>query len=255
MAKYRIDYKAQSTIDLTNTLVDKAQGGNVRAKNDLVEMYSEYVEFMVRRYSGKTAIKDDEDLRSSIYLGFLEGIDRYDKTRNAQFIYFCHTWMKKMVFLDANKNYNLIRLPANQESFKDQFIAKYKNKEHDSIFDEDYERFRVLALTEVHLFTEFVLPESGINTLEETIDSDTEEDDLDNSEILKMNIEKLLKKFSDKERFIIEHLFGLNDKEVYSSKKIADTLDVTKVNITFTKTRIIRLLRHHIFTDILLKGI
>ncbi|MCK5788675.1 MAG: hypothetical protein KAH32_06740 [Chlamydiia bacterium] len=255
MAEYRIDYKNLEIIKLTNELVSKAQGGDIKAKGSLITLYEEYVEFMVHKYSKKTAIKDDDDLRSSIHLGFLEGIDRYDNTRNTQFIYFCHIWMKKMIFLDSNKNYNLIRLPSNQGNFKDQFISKYKGNELDNINDIDYEKFRVLSNTEVNLFSDFIVTNSDVDPIEHLAAVEFENNEAEKLEKLKFNINKLLKKFSEKERFIIEHLFGLNGKPLYSSKKIADELNVTKVNITFTKTRVIRLLRHRIFTDVLLDGV
>jgi hypothetical protein len=49
--------------------------------------------------------------------------------------------------------------------------------------------------------------------------------------------------------------FGLNGRELLSSEEIAANLKVTKVNITFTKTRIIRMLRHSSLSNKILNGI
>jgi hypothetical protein len=48
----------------------------------------------------------------------------------------------------------------------------------------------------------------------------------------------VLANFNQKEIYIIEHLLG-SMGELLSSEEIAANLKVTKVNITFTKTRII----------------
>jgi DNA-binding CsgD family transcriptional regulator len=53
----------------------------------------------------------------------------------------------------------------------------------------------------------------------------------------------VLANFNQKEIYIIEHLLGSMER-LLSSEEIAANLKVTKVNITFTKTRIIRMLRH-----------
>jgi DNA-directed RNA polymerase specialized sigma subunit len=67
---------------------------------------------------------------------------------------------------------------------------------------------------------------------------------------IEINIQQVLANFNQKEIYIIEHLF--NGREL-SSEEIAANLKVTKVNITFTKTRIIR--RHSSLSNKILNGI
>jgi DNA-directed RNA polymerase specialized sigma subunit len=40
--------------------------------------YASYVNFMVRQYSKKTEIKEDDDLRSYVNQGLLDGIRKFD---------------------------------------------------------------------------------------------------------------------------------------------------------------------------------
>jgi DNA-directed RNA polymerase specialized sigma subunit len=54
---------------------------------------------MVRQYSKKTEIKEDDDLRSYVNQGLLDGIRKFDPKRGSKFIYFAHIWMKKNIFL------------------------------------------------------------------------------------------------------------------------------------------------------------
>mgnify|MGYP000919404571 CR=1 FL=1 len=74
-------------------------------------------------------------------------------------------------------------------------------------------------------------------------------------DVLKSNIKEVLSNFNEKEVYIIERLFGLNGTESMCSEQIAMNLGVTKVNITFTKTRIIRMLRHSSLSNKILNGI
>ena len=72
---------------------------------------------------------------------------------------------------------------------------------------------------------------------------------------LRGNINQVLEDFNEKEVYIIEHLFGLNSVERLSAEQIAKNLNVTKVNITFTKTRVIRMMRHSSLSNKLINGI
>jgi DNA-directed RNA polymerase specialized sigma subunit len=46
----------------------------------------------------KTEIKEDDDLRSYVNQGLLDGIRKFDPKRGSKF-YFAHIWMKKNIFL------------------------------------------------------------------------------------------------------------------------------------------------------------
>jgi DNA-directed RNA polymerase sigma subunit (sigma70/sigma32) len=70
---------------------------------------------MVRQYSKKTEIKEDDDLRSYVNQGLLDGIRKFDPKRGSKFIYFAHIWMKKNIFL-GEASYRFIRIPVNQKS-------------------------------------------------------------------------------------------------------------------------------------------
>jgi DNA-directed RNA polymerase specialized sigma subunit len=99
---------------LRNTGIDKsAQAGNSRSEDKLILIYASYVNFMVRQYSKKTEIKEDDDLRSYVNQGLLDGIRKFDPKRGSKFIYFAHIWMKKIYFLEAS--YRFIRIPVNQK--------------------------------------------------------------------------------------------------------------------------------------------
>lgn len=245
-------------------LIREAQSGNSRAENKLVYAYQKYVDFMVRKYSKQTEIKEDDDLRSYIHLGLLDGIRKFNPERDSRFIYFAHIWMKKNIFLGASK-YSFIRIPVNQKIFYDKFnkeITEDELKEWD-IMDEDIQRYLTIENTATHLFTDLSLvnKENGELELPEAsvFHENVKEYELKESSlsinVLKENIKEVLKEFNNKEVYIIEHLFGLNEAEKLSSEQIAKNLNVTKVNITFTKTRVIRMMRHSSLSNKLINGI
>lgn len=244
-------------------LIKVAQSGNSRAETALIKIYKPYVDFMVRRYSKKTDIKDDDDLRSCIDIGLLEGIRRFDPRRNAKFIYFAHIWMKKNIFLEE-ASYRFIRVPVNQKIFYDSYSKELQESELKDAYqlDEDIQKFLLLDNTKTELFSDLLSfdEESGINELPEHLlfnshSQDHSEEEILSIDILRANIRKVLANFNEKEVYIIEHLFGLNGAELMSSEQIAMDLKVTKVNITFTKTRVIRMLRHSSLSNKILSGI
>jgi len=248
----------------TLELIALAQAGNSRAENDLILAYSSYVEFMVKKYSNKTEIKDDDDLRSCILIGLLESIRKFDPSRNVSFMYFAHIWMKKRIFLEE-ASFRFIRVPVNQKVFYDNYSRELNNMPAEDYDAEDIDLKRYLTIenTTTHYFTELSKydDESGLFELPEKLlyhrnseDFKADEDKL-SLEVLKTNINNVLKNFNAKEVYIIERLFGLNNTEKLSSEQIAINLNVTKVNITFTKTRVIRMLRHASLSNKLLAGI
>jgi len=258
-------------------MIRKAQKGDSRAEGDLIKHYTVYVDYMIKRYSKKTEIKDDDDLRSYINLGLLLAIRKFNPDKNTRFIYFAHTWMKKNIFL-GDLDYRFIRLPVNQKVFYEKY-KKINTRRQDILYNptildieelnelfkesKESKRFVVISNTSTEYFTDlsFYNEETGFHEMSEStlfhenIKSLAESDHKLTNEVLRNNINDVLKSFNEKEVYIIEHLFGLNGKEPMNSEQIAINLDVTKVNITFTKTRVIRMLRHASFSNQLLNGI
>lgn len=251
----------------TLELIRQAQEGNSLAENKLIYQYESYVDYMVAKYSKRTEIKDDDDLRSYINEGLLQGIRKFDPNKNTLFIYFAHIWMKKNIFLGETR-YRFIRVPVNQKVFYDSYMKKLKADGEENIVsidleDPDMQRFLAIENTQTNLFTDFQqyneelyeyeFPEKILfHKSSEAFDKSEEKD---SNDILKININSVLSEFNEKEIYIIEHLFGLNNVEKMSSEQIAKNLGVTKVNITFTKNRVIRLMRHTTMSNKLLNGI
>jgi RNA polymerase sigma factor (sigma-70 family) len=245
-------------------LIRSAQSGNSRAEDKLIVIYAPYVNFMVRRYSKKTEIKEDDDLRSYIQLGLLDGIRKFNPKKDTKFIYFAHIWMKKNIFL-GEAAYRFIRVPVNQKVYYDTYL---KERAAEALLDADHssmhsQKFMVLENTKTEFFTDLVTYdlESGLQELPEhllhqtNIKTFNENEETLSLDVLKSNIQQVLTNFNEKEIYIIEHLYGLNGRELLSSEEIAANLKVTKVNITFTKTRIIRMLRHSSLSNKILNGI
>jgi RNA polymerase primary sigma factor len=245
-------------------LIKSAQGGNSRAEDQLVIIYTSYVNYMVRKYSKKTEIKEDDDLRSYINQGLLDGIRKFDPKKGSKFIYFAHIWMKKNIFL-GEASYRFIRVPVNQKVFYDTYVKERATEELLNIEQcpTRGQKFIALENTKTDLFTDLVMydAESGLQELPEhllhqtNIKTFNEDEETLSHDVLKSNIQQVLSSFNTKEIYIIEHLFGLNGRQLLSSEEIAANLKVTKVNITFTKTRIIRMLRHSSLSNKILNGI
>ena len=256
-------------------LIRQSQAGNSRAEGKLIVHFSTYIQYMVKRYSKRTEIKDDDDLKSYIMIGLLEAIRTFKFNKNIKFSSWAFIWMKKVIFL-SEIEHRFIKLPVNQKTFYTKFqedlmlFFDYLNDTYSDVPDEIYEsidqdidRYHLLYGSNTHFFTDLMQmdEESGIYEipdnllLHHSLENLNEVEDKYSSEILKNNVNKVLRAFNEKEVYIIERLYGLNGQAQMSSEQIAINLDVTKVNITFTKTRVIRMLRHSSFSNQLLTGI
>jgi len=149
--------------------------------------------------------------------------------------------------------------------FYDRYVKKLEKSEIEELelLDEDIQRFLTVENTKTNYFTDFTQydVDTGMHELPEKLlfhknikNFNSNEDKL-SLDVLKNNIQNVLKDFNEKEVYIIEHLYGLNKAEKMSSEQIAKNLKVTKVNITFTKTRVIRMMRHASLSNRLLNGI
>jgi DNA-directed RNA polymerase specialized sigma subunit len=214
-------------------LIKSAQAGNSRSEDKLISIYAPYVNFMVRRYSKKTEIKEDDDLRSYVNQGLLDGIRKFDPKIGSKFIYFAHIWMKKNIFL-GEASYRFIRIPVNQKVYYDNHV---KERAAEELINSEYcanlgQKFMALENTKTDFFTDLITfdVESGLQELPEhllhqtNIKTFNEDEETLSLDVLKSNIQQVLANFNVKEIYIIEHLFGLNGRELLSSEEIAANL-------------------------------
>jgi len=246
-------------------LIVKAQAGDSIAENKIVNDYESYVDYMVSKYSKKTLIKDDNDLRSYIHLGLLDGIRRFDPSRNTTFIYYAHIWMKKQIF-SGESTYRFIRLPANKKADYESFL-----KQHEQLNSEiEYELESKSVLNYIAVENTVTSSFADFNRLDEdsdkykmpeevflhkSIENFEEETKKETSEILAHNFNEVLTDFNEKEVFIIEHAFGLNGVNEMKSEDIALALKVSKVHINDVKNKVIKLLRHSSYRNVIFNGI
>ena len=256
-------------------LIRQAQAGDSRSEGKLIIHFSTYIQYMIKRYSKRTEIKEDDDLESYIKIGLLEAIRTFKFNKNIKFSSWAFIWMKKNIFL-SEVEHRFIKIPINQKTFYTKFqedliiffdslndtYGNVPDEIYESI-DKDIDRYHLLYNSSTQLFTDLMQldEESGIYEIPEnmllqhSLENLNEAEDKYSYEILKSNVNKVLKTFNEKEVYIIERLYGLNGQDQMSSEQIAINLNVTKVNITFTKTRVIRMLRHSSFSNQLLNGI
>jgi len=243
-------------------LIELAQNGNSKAETELVMIYDSYVEYMVSKYSKKTMIKDDDDLRSYVHRGLLDGIRKFDPDRNTTFIYGAHIWMKKHIFADEAK-YRFIRLPANKKATYESFLKRLDDEINYELGNKDVLNYIAVESTTTSSFSDFSRPDEESDRYEmpedaflhKIIENFEEETKTEVSEVLSQNFEKALSGFNEKERFVIEHTFGLGGVVTMKSEDIATALGVSKVHVNDIKNKVIRMLRHSSFKGIIFKGV
>ena len=246
--------------DEINALVKQIKTGNERAAIKFYSIFKNFIEGIVRKYSGKTAIKDDNDLRSYICISYYYAILNFDPLRHTQFKNYAYYWIKKVVFSEEQK-FRTIKIPINQKIFFDAIIKEYKNKDenyYDYLSNKDIIKIRVVENTHTLLFSSFGTDDEPDPDREDLVCKKSEEK-IENETIkkeeqekLRYNINVVLTNFNTEERLIIEHSFGLNGKKLLDTNELASFLDVSNSTLLSKKNRIIKLMRHTSLTEYLL---
>ena len=137
-----------------NALIELIKAGDEIAAKEFFNIFSNFIEGIVRKYSKKTNIKDDDDLRSYIYISYYYAILNFDPKKHTQFKNYAYYWVKKVIFSEEQK-FRLIKIPINQKLFFDSVIKKYKNgaeNYYDHLSDDDMLKIRAVETTTTFLF-------------------------------------------------------------------------------------------------------
>lgn len=253
-----------------NSLVKKIQQGDELATLRFFKIFKSYIEGIVRKYSMKTNIKDDNDLRSYIRIGFYKAALYFNENMNTQFKNYAFFWVKKLIFSEEQK-FRIIKLPINQKIFYDNMITTINDANGDyvtNISASDRRQMDIITSTEVHVFSDFVYTSSSSCNDSSSImysedheaykinKSSTTDNDMEKKadyEKLNYNINVMLANFSSLEKEIIEYTYGLNDRPEMHTHALAVKLNISDSTLLSKKNKLIRMMRHSSLTDHLFK--
>ena len=204
LSKFKILSKEEE-----RALLSKAQGGNNKAKEELVSCNLKFVFDIAKRYSGHGVAM--EDLIAEGNLGLFKAIEKFDLTKDIRFVSYAVYWIKFYI-KDLIKNYYATKvMEVSDEVLK-------SNIKVNSIDDEEDETMVLIEASHGYI--------------------DKMDDNSDN----KM-INEMIGNLSPRAQLIINKYYGLNNEAPHTLEEIGAILNLSSERIRQIKDKSLRALR------------
>jgi len=187
--------------DIEEDLVRKSNSGDLNARNKLIEHNLRLVVFLAKKYDN--TIYDLEDLVSIGSIGLIKGICTYKLDKNIKLATYASRCIDNEILMFLRKN----KRKSSEVSFED--AVNYDSEGNELHFEDIF------------------------GTDENIIEKEIEDKDdkiLLGEEIIKLN---------DRDRQIIELRYGLNGKDEYTQKEVAEMLSISQSYISRIEKKII----------------
>ena len=194
-----------------------------------------------------------DDLINEGNIGLMTAARKFDVDKGVKFSTYSSFWIKQRILRYLCNHARAVRLPVHlyqkaRRVFR--YIDSYKDRHgerpsNDLILEEvkvtprELEKILITNFVYIHLEANVADEEHGgaqsqeaRNYLDDIADNET---DTPHEITLKADniqvINRFLRSLSERERFIMEHRFGLNNKEVHTLEKIGEEFGVTRERI------------------------
>jgi len=205
-------------IEMENQVVARAQAGDARAVNELLERNSRFVFKIVLKYQNLGMAM--EDLHQEGLSGMLRALQFYDTGRGARFLTYAVWHIRRAITHALQNKALLIRLPGYFYRAKDN-----KEKDSDAALRErrDTVRQYLFPVRLDHPFTE-----DGPSPIDNLCDP--EPDALEQLEegAAGRQVETLLQTLEPRQAHVLRLRFGLNGKPAQTLQEIAADLDISR---------------------------
>lgn len=232
-------------------LAIKIKNGDKGAIDKLVTSNLKFVISIAKEYQGQGLALGD--LINEGNLGLVKAATRYDHTRGFRFISYAVWWIRQSIIQSLNENSRTIRLPsnviiklANTKKEFDKFQFENEREADMVDFQGDEGIVEISKLPKCSSLNVRVNEEgSELYQLIEDKNADTEIFS-DTKDLLKVELNNILDKLSEREREIIKSYFGIDrDCEGMTLEAIGEKYDLTKERIRQIKQNALRKLRHN----------
>lgn len=252
IASYLTDiakYKILSDVDIKKE-IKKAKEGDKNAIENIVNCNQRFVFSLAKRFS-----KGNDDLLLDLIneanIGLIKSIDYFDEKEEKTFLTYSVYWMQKQIFLYltfidpmikvSNKTktsrvtniINKFYMLNGRNPTSEEIITELKDKYNINIIDEsDILPFSTTSIDNPSI-TENYDDFSSYYSENETLNSDLDIISRNDCEIetekdySKALIKNSIMALSDRERSVIELLYGINDYKEYKIQEIATKLGIT----------------------------
>ena len=237
-------------------LADKAQKGDKKAQDKLVNANLRFVVNVAKKYQNHGL--DLTDLISEGNLGLLTAVEKFDASKGYHFISYAVWWIRQSILKAICEKSRPIRLPLNRANELVQIEHAKKVLGHKKTEQQEYEEIGKMLNMEpshvremINISRDMISLDAEINDgknnhakIGDFFEDDTydrpEEKAIDNA--MKNDINNIVDSLKPNEAKIIRMRFGLNGYKPMSLKEVGEICDLTKERIRqIEKNAIIRL--------------
>jgi RNA polymerase nonessential primary-like sigma factor len=234
------------------SLAERVQVGDADARSQMIEANLRLVVAVARSYVGRGVPM--LDLIAEGNLGLIRAVEKFDPVRRLRFSTYAVWWIRQSVQHALMHQGRTVRVPVNVlREFaqllraRRQFIAEYArvptiDELAQAAGKSAQEVNELFSATERISSLDAPMSESDDRALIEQLivegDASTKSDDTSSFRIAAM-----IAKLPDRQRFVLERRFGLNDRAVHTLAEIADELGLTRERVRQIQSEALKRLR------------
>lgn len=234
-------------------LIAKAKQGDKDAVKRVIENNIRIVVKLASNF--KVSSDVFMDLISEGCLGIMRAIRKYDFSKGVKFSSYASIWIRHNILSYLSRN-SPVRVPVRKKKILKYVKGKLKDAKdcpaEDALNDvgispEEYQR--LFAVNNVICFSE-LCDESSYPVFENCLVSEDEVSKKAEIEFLSGLLEEKISRLSPRERFVIEHRYGLNKKDKKKLVEIAKILGSTPEGVRYTEKNAIAKLRRMLKSEL-----
>lgn len=241
--------KSLLTKDQERELLEKAQGGDRKARNEMMEHNLKLAFWIAKKYKEKIRNNSSvsfEDLVQEANLGLVKAIEKFDLNMDTKFSTYAFNWITLRITRFIDNHSREIRIPIHTIQDIRQYNKAYSELEKNLQNTPTPEQIaiktnldvnRVIEIQNLLNYKKVSLDkehenEDGNLIINQIENTDSKIDELVNNLILHKDIKVYLKKIlTEKEYDILSHRFGLDGQGEYKLQEIGDKYGVSRERI------------------------
>jgi RNA polymerase primary sigma factor len=237
-------------------LFNKIKKGDLRARNKMIESNLRFVVKIAKKYQNQGLPL--ADLIDEGNIGLMTALEKYDVDKGYHFISYAVWWIRQSIMKAINEKSRAVRLPLNRSNELLQIQKAQKNLMHKFGEEPSVDMLAQATNLEPTIVKTLVSVSKDMVSLDAPVFKDNEtsnigdyiESDLASPDqqvmetLMREDINEALNQLSEKEKDIIEHRFGLNNKSQMSLKEIGEIYNLTKERIRQIEKRAIQKLHN-----------